>query len=150
MTDKAVVYEKDIRSGLVSGSEVILLIDDEEMVVDVCTQLLQEVGYHVLVARSGAEGIETFAAHQDEIDLVIVDMIMPGMTGGETFDRLRKMKPEVKMLLSSGYSLDSQAEKILARGCNGFIQKPFSIAELSQKIRVTLDNADPRAAKMSA
>jgi CheY-like chemotaxis protein len=102
------------------------------------------------VARSGIEGVEAFNSHQDEIDLVIVDMIMPGMNGGETFDRLRKKDPKVKVLLSSGYSLDRQAEKIMARGCNGFIQKPFSIAELSRKIRATLDCADPSAAKMSA
>jgi nitrogen-specific signal transduction histidine kinase/ActR/RegA family two-component response regulator len=150
MSDKAVQSEKNIRDGLVAGSEVILLIDDEEMVVDVCSQLLQEIGYRVLVARSGIEGVEAFNSHQDEIDLVIVDMIMPGMNGGETFDRLRKKDPKVKVLLSSGYSLDRQAEKIMARGCNGFIQKPFSIAELSRKIRATLDCADPSAAKMSA
>jgi PAS domain S-box-containing protein len=150
MSDKTVATEKNIRSGLVMGNEVILLIDDEEMVADVCSQLLQEIGYRVFVARSGAEGLEMFASHRNVIDLVIIDMIMPGMNGGETFDKLREMEPKVKVLLSSGYSLDRQAEKIMARGCNGFIQKPFGIAELSRKIRLTLDRDAPCAAKESA
>jgi PAS domain S-box-containing protein len=138
----AIEKKKPTGGGLVSGSELVLLIDDEEMVVDVCTELLKELGYRVLIARSGKEGLELFAQHQGGIDLVILDMIMPGMNGGDTFDHLREMNPDVKVLLSSGYSLNQQAEKIMARGCNGFIQKPFSIIELSRKVRATLDCQD--------
>jgi two-component system cell cycle sensor histidine kinase/response regulator CckA len=73
------------------------------------------------------------------VDLVILDMIMPDMSGGETFNRLRAIKPDVKILLSSGYSLNGQASEIMQRGCNGFIQKPFNVKQISRKIREILD-----------
>jgi len=72
------------------------------------------------------------------IDLVILDMVMPGMGGGAAFDALRAINPAVKIILSSGYSVDGVARTILDRGCNGFIQKPFLLAELSRKIREIL------------
>ena len=72
---------------------------------------------------------------QKEIDLVILDMIMPGISGGETFDRLREINPGIKVLLSSGYSIEGQAKTIMDRGCNGFLQKPFQLEKLSRKVR---------------
>jgi CheY-like chemotaxis protein len=74
----------------------------------------------------------------NEIDLVILDMIMPGISGGETFDRLREIDPDVRVLLSSGYSINGEAKTIMDRGCNGFIQKPFQLGKLSGKIREML------------
>ena len=74
-----------------------------------------------------------------QISLVILDMIMPEMGGGEAFDELKKINPDVKVLLSSGFSLDSKAAEILKRGCDGFIQKPFNIKELSRKLETILD-----------
>ena len=71
--------------------------------------------------------------------LVILDMIMPDMGGGETYDKLKEINPDIKVLLSSGYSINGQANEILNRGCNGFIQKPFNMVDLSQKIRKILD-----------
>ena len=76
---------------------------------------------------------------RDLPDLVILDMIMPEMSGGETYDRLKEISPGIMVLLSSGYSIDGQATEILERGCNGFIQKPFDIEQLSQKIREVMD-----------
>jgi CheY-like chemotaxis protein len=67
-------------------------------------------------------------------------MVMPGMSGGETYDKIRQINPEVKTLLASGYSLDGKASQILRCGCNGFIQKPFDIEKLSRKLREVLDN----------
>jgi two-component system cell cycle sensor histidine kinase/response regulator CckA len=119
---------------LALGTGTILLIDDEEMIIKVGKELLQELGYDVLSARSGQEAIELYGKNADKIDLVIMDMIMPGMGGGETFDRLKKINPEIKVLLSSGYSINGQASKILERGCDGFIQKPFNLIQLSDKI----------------
>jgi PAS domain S-box-containing protein len=112
----------------------ILLIDDEKMILDVGCELLEELGYTVLSALSGKEALEIFKKNSNKIDLVIMDMIMPGMGGGETFDHLRDINPDIKVLLSSGYSVDGQATKILRRGCNGFIQKPFNLNQLSEKI----------------
>ena len=71
--------------------------------------------------------------------MVILDMIMPDMSGGEAYDRLREIHPDIKVLLSSGYSLRRQARDILARGCKGFIQRPFNMRELSHKLRGVLE-----------
>ena len=117
------------------GTGTILLIDDEEMIIKVGEELLHELGYEVLSARSGQEAIELYQKNVDKIDLVIMDMIMPGMGGGETFDRLKRINRDIKVLLSSGYSINGQASKILERGCDGFIQRPFNLIQLSDKIQ---------------
>ncbi len=117
------------------GTGTILLIDDEEMIIKVGQELLQELGYKVIAARSGEEAIRLYLKNADKIDLVVMDMIMPGMGGGETFDNLKAINPDIKVLLSSGYSINGQASKILERGCDGFIQKPFNLNQLSEKIQ---------------
>ncbi len=116
------------------GSGTILIVDDEEIIIEVGVPLLENLGYQVLTASSGKEALEIYQSCREQIDLVILDMIMPDIGGGETYDRLKKMDPQVKVLLSSGYSLNGQAADILSRGCNGFIQKPFDIKQLSQKL----------------
>jgi signal transduction histidine kinase len=126
---------KTVAPTVVTGNGTILLIDDEKMIIDVGQELLQELGYDVLTASSGQDAIEIYRAKSAEIDLVIMDLIMPGMSGGETFDRLKKINSHVKVLLSSGYSINGQAAKILERGCDGFIQKPFNLNQLSEKIQ---------------
>ncbi|MBW1701829.1 MAG: response regulator [Deltaproteobacteria bacterium] len=123
------------------GTETVLLIDDEEMIVDVGRQMLEEIGYRVLIATNGKEALSIYQENRDQVDIIILDIIMPDMGGTETYDRLRKINPHIKVLLSSGYSIDGEATEILDRGCNGFIQKPFSMKELSQQIRQVLDNS---------
>ncbi|NVM21715.1 MAG: PAS domain S-box protein [Desulfobacterales bacterium] len=125
---------------IVKGTGTILLVDDEEMVLKAGIKLLKKLGYTVLGAGGGNEALEIYKAKKDNIDLVILDMVMPNTGGGETYDRMKNVHPNVKVLLSSGYSIDGQAQEILQRGCDGFIQKPFSIAELSEKIREVLGN----------
>jgi CheY-like chemotaxis protein len=132
----------EISQRIISGNETILLVDDEEIVIDVGVKLLNKLGYTALEARNGYQAIDIFKANKDAIDLVILDMIMPDKGGGETYDSLRKIDSEVKVLLSSGYSLSGQASEILDRGCDGFIQKPFNMRTLSQKIREVLKDAD--------
>jgi PAS domain S-box-containing protein len=121
------------------GRETVLLVDDEEMIIDVGCGLLGELGYTVIPARSGQEALEIYSARRAEIGLVVMDMVMPGMGGGETFDRLKRINPGVKVLLSSGYSINGQASRIMERGCDGFIQKPFNLRQLSVKVREILD-----------
>jgi PAS domain S-box-containing protein len=133
--------ERDPSSRMTQGHEKVLLVDDEEMVLDIGEKILMRMGYRVSVARSGKEAIEVYNQESDSIDLVLLDMIMPDMCGGETFDHLKQINPGVKVLLSSGYSIDGQAGEILRRGCQGFIQKPFNIGQLSQKIRDVLGHA---------
>ncbi|HEA66550.1 MAG TPA: response regulator [Desulfobacterales bacterium] len=109
------------------------------MLVDVGKELLVALGCTVLLAKSGREGIETYKKNKDKIDMVLLDMIMPEMGGSETYDRLKEINSDIKVLLSSGYSINGPAKEILPRGCNGFIQKPFSMKDLSQKLREILD-----------
>ncbi len=138
-SDKKVPEEKRFSSEILSGTETILLVDDEETISEVMEKALTLTGYKVLLARGGEEALELYEKNRKRIDLVVLDMLMPGMNGGKVFDRLRKMNPGVNVILSSGYSIDGEASQIMARGCNGFIQKPFGIKELSQKIREALD-----------
>jgi len=140
-SEKEVARKKESSAEVLKGSETILLVDDEEMVIDVGREMLKSIGYKVVIARSGNEAIGIFSnAHYltPAPDMVILDMIMPEMGGGETYDKLKEINPQVKVLLSSGYSIDGQATEILNRGCNGFIQKPFNISELSQSLRRVL------------
>jgi len=134
------VIEKKVVSGkIVEGKETILLVDDEEMVLEVGTQVLNTLGYTVLEAKGGKEAVDVYQSNRDKIHIVLLDMIMPQMGGGETYDRIKEINPKVKVLLSSGYSVDGQAKEILERGCDGFIQKPFNMKQISQKIREILD-----------
>ncbi|WP_319522281.1 PAS domain S-box protein [uncultured Desulfosarcina sp.] len=122
----------------VSGHGTVLLVDDESMVLEVGEKLLNKIGYTVLTASSGESALDIYAQNADRIDLVILDIIMPQMGGDEVFDRLKAINPHVAVLLASGYSIDGQAEEIMARGCRAFIQKPFTIVELSKRLREVL------------
>ncbi|MDJ0883496.1 MAG: response regulator [Desulfobacterales bacterium] len=122
-----------------TGHETILLVDDEDITMDVGQELLAELGYKVLAARDGHDALEIYRQHKERIDMVVLDMVMPGMGGGQTYDELKKLNPEVKVLLASGYSISGEASRILERGCNAFIQKPFNMKQLSEKIRKVLD-----------
>ena len=95
------------------------------MVISVGTKMIEKLGYRALAARNGQEALEIYRENRGRIDLVVLDMVMPGMGGGEVFDRLREIDPGVRVLLSSGYSINGQAQDILDRGCKGFLQKPL-------------------------
>ncbi|MDY7036010.1 MAG: PAS domain S-box protein [Thermodesulfobacteriota bacterium] len=138
-TEKEMTGEKILSGDPLTGSETILLVDDEEMILDIGDQMLKKLGYEVLPAMNGQEALVLYNKHQDKIDMVLLDMVMPGMGGGETYDRLKEINPDIKVLLSSGYSIDGRAKKILEKGCSGFIQKPFNMEQLSRKIREILD-----------
>jgi len=125
-------------NGSIEGIDTILLVDDESIILDIGEEMLQKLGYHVLVAQGGKEALEIYGRERDRVGLIILDMILPDMGGGEVYDRLKKVNPDVKVLLASGYSIDGQASEILDRGCNGFIQKPFRISDLAQKISETV------------
>jgi len=134
-SEKPIIDELQDDQKILTGSGTILLVDDEEMIIDVGVQILEKMGYGVLTARHGKEAIEVYQQNRQKIAMVILDLVMPGMGGGEVYDRLKEIDPNVKALLSSGYSLDGKATEILKRGCDGFIQKPFNLMELSQKLR---------------
>ncbi|MBW2564095.1 MAG: PAS domain S-box protein [Deltaproteobacteria bacterium] len=136
---KKAIQEKELTLKILKGTETILLVDDEEMIIEVNQEILKALGYNPMIARSGKKAIEIYKNNIDKINMVIMDMIIPGMSGKEVYDGLKKIDPKIKVLLSSGYSISGQAAEILEQGCNGFIQKPFKLRELSVKIREVLD-----------
>ncbi len=127
------------REEIPKGSESILLVDDEEHILDVGKKMLGILNYRVLTASGGEQAVELHKSNREQIDLTILDLIMPQMGGKETFEAIKKISPTAKVLLSSGYSMDGQTKEIMKNGCKGFIQKPFSIRELSYKVREILD-----------
>ena len=137
-SEKKIEKEKKSPEEPRKGKETILLVDDEEVVLNVNRMVLERLGYGVFVARSGQEAIEVFRAKKDGVHLVILDLIMPGMEGGKVFDHLKSIKADVKVILSSGYSFNDEVGRMMERGCQAFIQKPFDIGEFSQKIRDVL------------
>ena len=124
------------------GMGTILIVDDESMILDTNQQLLSRLGYSVLSASSGEQALTIFEKNRDDIDLIIIDMIMPGMSGRELHDRLKTSKPDIRTLLCSGYSLNENAKEIMEQGCSGFLQKPFKINELSSTIKAILQSED--------
>ena len=120
----------------------ILIADDHPVFRKGLRALLTSMPTTELVgeATNGEEAIRL--AEELQPDVILMDVVMPGMNGGETYDRLKQIDPEIKVLLSSGYSIDGQATHILSRGCNGFIQKPFGMMELSAATREVLDSHD--------
>jgi CheY-like chemotaxis protein len=126
----------------IQGKGHILLVDDEEMMCDVGEKMLNTLGYEVTTAKNGAEAVEFFSQHHSAVDCVILDMVMPVMGGKEAFIAMRDINPDVPALLSTGYSIKGEAEEILAEGVKGFIQKPFTKAEFSQKIAAVMGRGD--------
>ncbi|RLB17116.1 MAG: hypothetical protein DRG63_04230 [Deltaproteobacteria bacterium] len=112
----------------------VLLVDDEKHIAEVGKELLEALGYNTYVASNGSEAVEIFREHKDHIDVVLLDMVMPKMSGKEVFKRLKEMDPNVKVLLSSGYSLDGEAQELMDLGCAGFIQKPFRLKDLTRAL----------------
>ena len=138
---KNVMPEKELHSveETLRGHETILLVDDEEVILDVSKAILENLGYRIISSDKGEEAIKIYKTDPNKIDLVILDMILPGMSGMETFDRLKEINPNIKVILSSGYSLNGNARNLINKGCRAFIQKPFSISAISSTIRRVLD-----------
>lgn len=123
---------------LPEGSATILLIDDETGVRDVAAEILDELGYTVLTAVSGQEALRIFKEKQKLINLVILDVIMPDMSGVDTFKALREIKPDIKILFSSGHNVTDRTAQLISGGLCGFIPKPFNMRSLSQHVEAIL------------
>jgi CheY-like chemotaxis protein len=115
-------------------AKTVLLIDDEAVIRDVGSEMLKRLGFSVVTASDGAGALDTFRRNRETVDLVILDLMLPDMTGSQVFDGIRSADPEAKVLLSSGYAAEGEAAGILERGCKGFIQKPFNLQRLSDTI----------------
>ena len=134
--------EKEDKIEFLKGYETILLIDDEKVVRKVGKEILNELGYKSLIASSGKEGLKLFKENIDDIKLIILDMIMPDMDGEATYKELKKINPDIKIIVASGYSQNGTAEKIVKKEQSVFVQKPFQIKDLSEAIRKILDDSN--------
>ena len=114
--------------------QLVLLIDDEEIVINIAEMMLNKLGYKVLKAHSGQEGLLLFKENKSQIAFIISDLEMPIMNGKKLMDKIRKMDPRIKIVLSSGALTDADEDDVLNQGFSGFIKKPYNIETLSVKI----------------
>lgn len=117
----------------------ILVVDDEVLVVNVGQHILEDAGYQVLTAASGEAGLEVYRQRRDDIDLVILDYVMPGINGFQTWQKLVELDPEVRVLFWSGYLADKEVARLIAQSGCEFIGKPYQISELLSKVRRLLE-----------
>jgi CheY-like chemotaxis protein len=140
-TDSLTKPEKEsIETKVLDGSETILVVDDEEVVRDLTQEVLSVNGYNVLLAQDGLEALNLFRSHGQDIDLVLLDMFMPHMSGKETYDELKKINPNIKVLFCSGYGRMQETHKKLENDGLNCISKPFKIDELVSKVHRALNN----------
>ncbi|NLF95796.1 MAG: response regulator [Candidatus Riflebacteria bacterium] len=125
-------------TGRIPGKGNILLVDDETVVREATARMLEDLGYKVLECRDGEEAVDLFRAVSQDVDAVVLDMVMPRLAGPETFEAMRAINPNVKILLASGFSINGAASRLLKAGAAGFLQKPYQIEELSQKLHEIL------------
>jgi CheY-like chemotaxis protein len=134
VTDVAVRPSTESSRKPVEGRGTILIVDDEEGVRTLTGKALRKLGYETMEATDGAEGIEVYRTNHDRIDLIILDMVMPKMSGPETFAELRRINADAQVLVASGYARNAAVSEMLDEGACGFLAKPFRIAELSLTI----------------
>jgi len=139
VSDRPVELDTSTEESIRAGSETILIVDDEEQVLDACGAMLGQLGYNTILAKNGKEAVEIFKKENANIDLIILDMIMPEMDGLTAYGHLKEIDPNVKVLLASGYSMTDNVKEIVASGCDEFIQKPFTMGQISRVTRELLD-----------
>jgi CheY-like chemotaxis protein len=130
---------EEAKETILGGNETILLVDDEGMIWDVVMDTLMNLGYTVILAANGRDAVETYSANPGGFDLVIMDMVMPEMNGREAFECLKRLDPNVKVLMSSGYLLDEDAHYMMEAGAVGFLRKPYKLTDLAKMVRELLD-----------
>ena len=122
-----------------SGSETILAVDDDPSILDLVGEILKPMGYKVLLANSGEQALELIASHQDAIDLLLTDIMLPGIKGQELARTMLNAHPDISVLFMSGYIRPSMANSNKVRGFEAFLQKPFSPSDMLRKMRKLLD-----------
>jgi len=140
LEESQVSVKEDI---LVKGNARVLLIDDEEHIQKLGARLLSSIGYDVIVAENGIEGVELFKKDKDNIDIILLDLIMPEMNGATTFYKLREIRDDIKVIIISGFNKESRVKQLIDDGASDFIQKPFKAGELSRAINDVLKFKKP-------
>ena len=120
------------------GQETILLVEDEDVVGGISKEILSRLGYRIVVAKTGREAVDISNSDELNFDLVLLDMKLPDSNGKHVFSAIKDARPDVKVILFSGFSIDGPVQDILDSGADGFVQKPFSVSTLSAKIREVL------------
>ncbi len=121
------------------GEGTILVIEDEEPLVGLFREILERLGYRALLARTGKEAVELAKTFDGQIDLALLDIKLPDMDGGRVYPLIMEARPDMKVIVCSGYSIHGPAQAILDAGAEGFIQKPFSIAPFAEKLKEVLE-----------
>ena len=116
------------------GFGTVLVVDDEEVIRQTASIVLKALGYQVLLAQNGREGVEVYKYNMQRINVVLLDMVMPEMNGAACFREIRKLNPRARVIVSSGFARDADITQLLAEGLSGFIQKPYRRVELSREL----------------
>jgi len=139
-SEKIIMSEetKPLDNDLLPGSGGILLVDDEPAVLEITSEMLKILGYSVFKAENAQDAVSTYSEKRDQINLVLLDMILQGTSGSQVLQMLRTINPHVKVILSSGYSMQGEVQNVMKMGCLGFIQKPYNFTDLSRIIHNTI------------
>jgi two-component system cell cycle sensor histidine kinase/response regulator CckA len=129
---------KETEIKTITGTETILVVEDEDVVIDVIRPMIEGLGYRILVAKTGNEALDIAGTFEGDIDLAILDIVLPDIDGNKLYPLIMKTRPNLKVIVCSGYTIDGPAQKILDAGAQDFIQKPFSLETLSKKLRKVL------------
>ncbi len=130
--------EKIKYEGIVSGSGTILLVDDESSIIDVYSEFLSDIGYNVIVAMDGKEAVDKFKKYGDNIDIVILDLNIPEKSGSVVYDEVKRLKPDVKVIITTGFSFNGEVQELLDKGVDSYLKKPFDMKEMSQLLHFLL------------
>jgi len=139
VSGKEMVKKKRSPGKIVKGPETVLFVDDEEMIIEIGLEILEALGYNVLCARNGKEAIKIYTSNKDNIDVVLLDLVMPGMSGKETYRELKKINPDINVVVSTGCDIDEDTIQLIKESSTQYIQKPFNIMALSKTLREVLD-----------
>ena len=126
------------KTELIKGTGTILIIEDEEPIMKISRAILERMGYRVLEARTGQETVDIVKTFEGHIHLALLDILLPDMTGNDIYQLIMEARPDLKVIVFSGYSIDGPAREILNAGAEDFIQKPFKMADLSEKLKKIL------------
>jgi CheY-like chemotaxis protein len=142
VSDQLQDAQEEVNVEIVKGTGTILVVDDEEILRNIAAESLSRLGYQTILAENGRQGLELYKAHRDNIDLVLLDMIMPVLNGRDCLEELRKINPDVRVVIVSGYSKDKELTRLQEKFDFGFLVKPYNISVLSRVLARALEKVE--------
>ena len=134
--------QSEIKSMPPPGGGTVLLVDDDESVLDIAAKMLERLTFNVITASDGKRGLEVFQEREAEIDCALLDLTMPRMDGEEVFREIRRIRNNIRVILSSGYNEQEVTQRFVGKGLTGFVQKPYTLAKLREVMKDAFDKAD--------